>query len=78
MVFTSCSGKIEILLELRWGPQGTSSVASGKSSLLLSYEEDCGIALQSLQGNWVSSHIEGGILWCFSNCSGKFWVPLEL
>ena len=59
MVFTSCSGKIEVLLELRQGPQGTSRVASGKSSLLLSFEGVHGIALESLQENWASSHIEG-------------------
>ena len=55
----SCSVKLEVLLELRWGPQGTSRVASGKSSLLSSFQSVSGIALESLQGNGASSHSEG-------------------
>jgi len=60
--------KLEVLLELRWGPQGTSHVASGKSSLLSSFQGVHGIALKSLLGNGASSHIEGRISWCFSSC----------
>ena len=41
--------------------QGTSHVASRKSSLLLSCEMESGIALEFLQGNRASIHIEGGI-----------------
>lgn len=47
--------------------QGTSHVASRKSSLLLSCEMESGIALEFLQGNRASIHIEGGIQWCFSS-----------
>ena len=36
------------------------------------------MALKSVQGNWTSSHIEGGILWFFSSCNRKIWAPLEL
>ena len=36
------------------------------------------VALESHQGNWVSSGIEGGISWCFSSCGQKIWVHLEL
>ena len=57
--------------------KGTSHVASGKSSLLSSYEGEHGIALKSLQGIWASSHFEGVISWCFSSCCGKNWVSLE-
>ena len=60
------------------GPQGTSPVASGKSSLLLSCKAERRIALESLQGKWASSRIEGGTPWCFSSCGSKLWVPLEL
>ena len=58
----SCSVKLEVLLELRWGPQGTSRVASGKSSLLSSFEKEANIALEVLQGNRASSGVEGGNL----------------
>ena len=67
----SCSWKLGFP-ELPWGLQGTSHVASGKSSLLLICEGERWIALQSLQGNRASSGTEGGISWCFSSCSGKF------
>ena len=70
-------GSLGFLLSCR-GPQGTSPVASGKSSLLLSCKAERRIALESLQGKWASSHIEGGTSWCFSSCGGKLWVPLEL
>ena len=36
------------------------------------------VALESHQGNWVSSGIEGGISWCFSSSGQKIWVHLEL
>ena len=41
--------------------QGTSHVVSRKSSLLLSCEMESGFALEFLQGNRASIHIEGGI-----------------
>ena len=47
--------------------QGTSHVASRKSSLLLSCEMESGIALEFLQGSRASIHVEGGIQWCFSS-----------
>ena len=53
--FLSCGGKRWFPLNLRLGPQGTSGVASGKSSLLSSCEGERGIGLESLQGNWASS-----------------------
>ena len=60
------------------GPQGTSRVASGKSSLLLSCQGERGIALESLQGTQDSSCIVGGISWCFSSCGGNIGVHPEL
>ena len=44
----------------------------------MSWERERGIALESLQGNQVSSRIEQGISWFFSDCSGNWGVPLEL
>ena len=49
---------------------------------------ECGVALESLQGNQASSLIEGGMSWCFSSCGrklgslskfdGHLWEPLVL
>lgn len=36
------------------------------------------MALKSVQENWTSFHIGGGILWFFSSCGKMMWVPLEL
>ena len=44
--FSSCSR----ILELRWGTQGASLLAPGKSNLHLSGEGELGITLKSLQG----------------------------
>ena len=62
---------------MQWGLQGTSRVASRNSSLLSSCEQVHWCALESLQGNRASSHIEGGMS-CFSSCGQKLWVCLEL
>ena len=70
-MFLEFSRKLWIPLELQQGTKRTSRVASGKSSLLLSCEWKHGIALEVLQKNLFSSHIEGGISWFFSSCSGK-------
>ena len=64
--------KLWVSQQLRQGPQGTSRVASWKSSLLSSCEWERRIALEALQGNQDSSPIEGEISWCFSSCSRKF------
>ena len=40
----------EVLLQLRWGPQGPVRVSSGKASLHASYKGPLGIPLQSC---WV-------------------------
>ena len=50
-VFSTYSGKLRA--------QGTSRVALGKSSLHLSCKGKCGIALESLQGNWASIKLKG-------------------
>lgn len=44
----------------------------------MSCERERGIALESLQGNQVSSHVEQGMSWFFSDCGGNLGVPLEL
>ena len=63
--FSSCGRKIEVPLELPRGPQGTSRIASGKSSLLSSFEGEGWTALESLQRNRASSCIEGQNLMVF-------------
>ena len=46
--FLSCGSKLGVPLGLRWGPQGPTRGASGKSSLHASCEGSLGIPLQSL------------------------------
>ena len=69
--------KFGVPLMLQRGPQRTSKVASGKSSLLLSCKAENGIVFESLQVIQASSLIEWGISWCFSTCTRKLWAPLE-
>ena len=64
-----------VSLKLQWGTQGASRVAPGKSSLHLSYEGECGISLESRQGNQASRRFEGGISRSFSSWGRKPWVP---
>ena len=78
MCFLNCGGKVWDPLELQWGCQGTSHVASETSGFLLSCVGHLGILLESLQLNRPSFRGEGGILWFFSSCDGKLGVPLEL
>ena len=68
--FSSCGGKLGIHLELRQGPQGTSPVASGKSSLLSSCERENGIAPESQQGNHASTRLSGKSCGGALGCSG--------
>ena len=87
-MFLEFSRRLWIPLELQQGTKRTSRFASGKSNLLSSCEWKHGITLETLQKNWFSSHIEGGIAWFFSSCSGKIvflsscngdlWEPLKL
>ena len=65
MVFLDLQWEAQVPFELQWGTQGNSRVASGKSSLLSSCEGEHWIALESMQGKWASSHIEGVISCCF-------------
>ena len=48
--FLSCGWKLGVPLELRWGPQGTTHVPSGKSSLHTSCKRPLRIPLQSVPG----------------------------
>ena len=57
-VFSSCGGRLGIPLQVPWGTQGASYVASGKSSLYSSIEVERRIALESRQGNEVSICME--------------------
>ena len=51
-------------------------MAPGKTSLHSSCKVECGIALESQQGNQASRLIEGEISMSFSCCGKKTWVPL--
>ena len=55
----SCGGKLGNPLELRQGPQGTSLVASGKSSLLSRCEGEDRVVFESLQVNWPHLILRG-------------------
>ena len=74
-IFSSCGGRLGIPLQVPRGSQGASCVASGKSSLYLSCEMECRIALESRQVNEVSIRMEGRISRCFLRCGRKFGCP---
>ena len=59
MVFSSCSKKLGVPLDLRRELHGPSRFASGKLRLLSSCEEQHWNAVESLQENGASSRIEG-------------------
>ena len=73
----SCSSKLCVLLELKWGPQGTSHVASRKSGLVSSCKRHLGISLESLQYSGVSSRVEAGNSGFLSSCGRDLRVPTE-
>ena len=50
----------QVPLELRWGPQGPTRVASGKASLHASFEGPLGIPLQLVPGPRSSSGAKAG------------------
>ena len=61
-------------LELPLGTLGASRVAPGKSSHHSSCEGELGIALDMVQGNLASRHVERGISWSLSSWGRKPWV----
>ena len=64
-------------LELWQGPQGTTRVASGKSSLHANCEAPLGIPLQSLPGPRSSSETEAGTSGFLSSADMDLGVPTE-
>ena len=68
VVFLELQATFGVSLELCRGAQGASHVAPGKSSLHSTCEGERGIFLESWQGNWASSRVEGGISRSFWNC----------
>ena len=48
-----------------------------ESSFLSSFKREIRITVESLQGNQASLHVKWGILWSFSSCGRKMWVPLK-
>ena len=72
-------GKLGVPFELQLVPQGTSHVASGKSSPLWSCVGECRSAFDSLQGNRASSHVGGRVyLVLFLKLQWKAWVHPKL
>ena len=67
--------RLGIPLQVPWGTQGASRVASGKSSLHLICEREHGIALESQQGNQASVRMEWAISRCFSSCGKMVGFP---
>ena len=61
MVLLELWREVWLYLKLLGGTQGASRLAPGKSIILLSYEGELGIALESRQGNRASRCVEGGI-----------------
>jgi len=49
----------------------------GETGLLLRFEGNVGIPLESKQGKLLSSRDEVGNTGLFSTCGGKFGVPLK-
>ena len=75
--FSRCSGKLWFSLEMRWGPQGTSHFASGKSGLLSTCKGYQEIPLESWQGNRVSSRVDVGNSGFLSSCNRDFGVSID-
>ena len=86
--FSSCGRKIEVPLELPRGPQGTSRIASGKSSLLSSWKGNSGLLSSSCSGKahhlplrgesrGVSRVVEGSFGF-LSSCDWDHREPLML
>ena len=88
VVFSSCGGKLGVPLELRWGPQGTFPVASGKTSLLLSCERgrellsrhcrEIGPNLALKEESRGVSRVAAGSFGFISSCTRELWKPLML
>ena len=75
--FLSCDGKLCVPIELGRGAQGTSHVASGKSSHHSSCKGHLRISLESLQVYWALSQVEvgnSGLPFIFARDLG---VPIE-
>ena len=77
MVLLKLRLEVWLSLELLGGTQGASRLAPGKSIILLSYEGEHGIALESRQGNRASIHVEWRISRGFLSYSRKPWIPLN-
>ena len=75
--FSSCGRKLGVPLKLRWGTQGPASVASGNSSLHVSWEGTLGIPLQLLPGLRSSSGDEAATSGFLSLADMDLEVPME-
>ena len=75
--FSSCSGRLGILLQLTHGTQGASRVASGKSNLHASCKGPLRIPLQMMQGPRSSSGANAGTSVFLSSADMDLGVPME-
>ena len=64
-------------LDLQWGPQESTCVTSGKSSLNASCEGPFGIPLQSVKGPMSTSRVEAGTSVFLSSADLDLGVPTE-
>ena len=77
-LFLSCGGTLSVPFEWRRLFRGICRVASRVSRTLSRLKREGGTSLEMSQWKRASCRIEGRISWCFSSCSRKFRVPLEL
>ena len=72
--FSNSSRRLGIPLQVPWGTQGASRVASGKSSLHSNCNGVRGIALSSCEENWASIQLKGNLK-VFLKLWQEVWVP---
>ena len=76
--FSSCGRKLGVPLKLRWGTQGPASVASGNSSLHVSWEGTLAIPLHSVLRPRSLSGAENATSDYFSSADIDLGVSMEI
>ena len=77
-LLSSCGGKLRIPLKWWWIFEAPLGLHKCSQALFSTFERECGIALETLEGKRASSRIEGGISWFGWRCSRKLGVVLKL
>ena len=75
--FSSGGRNLGVPLDLQWGPQESTCVTSGKSSLNASCEGPFGIPLQSVKGPMSTSRVEAGTSVFLSSAAMDLGFPME-